>query len=69
MLLRAQSSSAICVAGRKPRQCSLTYFQMATPTEPAYLLRGRARELLGKTTVAIQDYETVMKWPAGDSSI
>ena len=24
--------SAICVAGRKPRQCSLTYFQLATPT-------------------------------------
>jgi len=44
-------------------------FQMATPTQFTNFVRARARELLGKTTVAIQDYETVMKWPAGDSSI
>src|SRR5262245_61237395 len=39
-------------------------FQMETPTQPCYFYRGRARELLGKTTAAIQDYETVVKWPA-----
>src|SRR5262249_10765458 len=39
-------------------------FQMATPTHLAYIFRGRARELLRNTTAAMQDYETVVKWPA-----